>query len=109
LAIGGGAALAARHRWFSSQSPQPAVDFALSLVSRHAVALLQSACELGSLALDKIEIVVRDLTPLLLNPAPELIPIPFDPIPVHGSASCRLDLLRVGSTSPASQSSSDFK
>src|SRR5262245_60377494 len=62
---------------------EPAVDLALGLVLRHAVALLKPAAELHALTLDDVKIIVGELAPLLLNLAPELFPIAFDTIPIH--------------------------
>src|SRR5262249_60091489 len=62
---------------------EPAVDLALGLVLRHAVALLKPAAELRALTLDDVEIVVGQLAPLLLNLAFELFPIAFNSIPIH--------------------------
>ena len=47
---------------------------ALGLVSRHAVELLQLAGELLALALDLREVVVSELSPLLLHLALDLVP-----------------------------------
>src|SRR5262245_38446894 len=62
---------------------EPAVDLALGLVLRHAVALLKPAAELHALTLDDVEIIAGELAPLLLNLAFELFPIAFDTIPIH--------------------------
>jgi hypothetical protein len=62
---------------------EPGVDLAFGFVLGHAIALLESAAELCALALDHVEIVIGELTPLLLNFAFELFPIAFDTIPIH--------------------------
>src|SRR5262249_45732189 len=62
---------------------EPAVDLALGLVLRHAVALLKPAAELHALTLNDVEIIAGELAPLLLNLAFELFPIAFDTIPIH--------------------------
>src|SRR5262249_30734528 len=54
---------------------EPAVDLALGLVLRHAVALLKPAAELHALTLDDVKIIVGEHAPLLLNLAPELFPL----------------------------------
>src|SRR5712691_3668976 len=64
---------------------EPSVDLALGFVLGNAVALLQAAGELGALALDHIEVIVGELSPLLPNLAFELLPVSFNAIPVHRS------------------------
>jgi hypothetical protein len=49
------------------------------------VALLEPAYELGLVALDDVQVVVGQFSPLLSNSAFELLPIAFDPIPIHGA------------------------
>src|SRR5262249_39296579 len=51
---------------------EPAVDLALGLVLRHAVALLKPAAELHALTLNDVKIIAGELAPLLLNLAFEL-------------------------------------
>src|SRR5215213_7489189 len=67
---------------------EPGVDLAFGFVLGHAIALLESATEFCALALDHVEIVIGELTPLLLNFAFELFPIAFDTIPIHRFCSC---------------------
>jgi hypothetical protein len=64
---------------------EPAVDLALGLVLRNAIALLETAGELLALALDHVEVVIGELAPLLLNLAFELLPVSFNAIPIHHS------------------------
>src|SRR5689334_3935567 len=66
----------------------PVIHFLLRLVLRVAVALLQAAFELVLVAGDDVEIVVRQLTPLLLHLAFELLPVSFNTVPVHGCSFC---------------------
>src|SRR3954452_12248189 len=61
----------------------PVVHLALGLVLRDAVTLLDPAYELVALAPHLIELVVRDLAPLLLHLALQLFPVAFDAFPVH--------------------------
>src|SRR6516225_4793952 len=68
---------------------QPAlIDLLARGVARDAVALLHLAGELLAAARDHCEIVVRELSPLLLGSAPELLPITFDAIPIHEYSPC---------------------
>jgi hypothetical protein len=53
------------------------------LVLGEAVALLQLAFALLTAALDHIEIVVGELALFLLGGALELLPVTFDPVPIH--------------------------
>src|SRR4051794_32689927 len=53
------------------------------------VALLDPAFELIAAAIDHVEIIVGQLSPLLLDLAFDLLPVPFDSVPVHlGSPWC---------------------
>src|ERR1043165_1581444 len=74
------------------QSPEPVVHVLADLVLGEAVALLQLAFELVAAALDDVEIVIGELAPLLLRRALELLPVTFNPVPVHRH------LLNVGMT-----------
>src|SRR5262249_8750873 len=49
---------------------EPAVDLALGLVLRHAVALLKPAAELHALTLDDVKIIVGEFAPLLRSTLP---------------------------------------
>ena len=62
---------------------EPVVDFALGFVLGLAVALLDAPGQLLLPALDLVEVVVGQGAPLLLYLALELLPVPFDAIPVH--------------------------
>src|SRR5581483_5505749 len=62
---------------------QPIVDLAFGLILGVAVTLLQTAGELLTLAFDHVEVVARELAPLLLHLALELLPIAFNAVPVH--------------------------
>src|SRR5688572_19412002 len=55
----------------------------LRIVFRYAVALLNLACDSIAFAGDYVELVVRELAPLLFDLPLELLPVSFDPIPVH--------------------------
>src|SRR5437868_15509221 len=63
----------------------PVLDLALCLVLRDAVTLLDPANELVLLAVDQCQIVVRQLTPLLLHFTGDLFPVAFNAIPIHGA------------------------
>jgi hypothetical protein len=41
--------------------------------------------QLDATALDEIKVIIRELAPLLLNLAAELLPIAFDSVPIHES------------------------
>src|SRR3972149_9206361 len=55
----------------------------LGLLLRVAVALLQQADQALGLALDSVEVVVRELAPLLLDEAPQLPPLALQDVLVH--------------------------
>jgi Protein of unknown function (DUF3309) len=61
----------------------PVVHFLPYLIFVVAIALLELTFKLVLLAGDHIEIVIRKLTPLLLDLASDLLPISFNSIPVH--------------------------
>jgi hypothetical protein len=63
----------------------PVLDLTLGLVLSNAVTLLDAANELGLLAVDDRKIIVGQFAPLLLHLAGDLLPVTFDPIPVHVS------------------------
>src|SRR3981081_632336 len=65
------------------QRPEPVVHIPVDLVLGKAVALLQLAFELLAPALDHVEIVVGELAPFFLGGALELLPVTFDPVPIH--------------------------
>jgi hypothetical protein len=52
-----------------------------------SVALLDFALELVASTIDHVEIIVCEFTPLLLNLALQLLPVSFDPIPIHRETS----------------------
>src|ERR1700675_4535809 len=70
---------------------QPVVDVLAHHVFCQAIALLDLAFELVALAVDCGQIVVGELTPLLLDLAFGLLPVSFDAVPVH----CHLHTLLV--------------
>jgi hypothetical protein len=59
------------------------IDLALGLVALVAIALLDFPDQLVSLACQQIQVIVGELAPLLLRPPLELLPIPFNLIPIH--------------------------
>src|ERR1700681_3917213 len=61
----------------------PVVDILLRLVLRNAIAFLDFSFELIALALDLIELVVRELASLLFHFSLHLLPIAFHAIPIH--------------------------
>src|SRR5512132_3795168 len=62
------------------------IDLLFGLVLRDAIRFLQLACELIALAGDRVDLVVGQLAPLFLDLARQLLPVAFNPIPVHCSA-----------------------
>src|SRR5215210_5483175 len=65
------------------QRPEPVVHILVDLILCKAVALLQLAFKLLAAALDHVEIVIGELAPFFLGSSFELLPVPFDPVPVH--------------------------
>src|SRR5215831_19373147 len=61
----------------------PVVDVLARLVLCDAIAFLNLAFELLTLAGDFVEIIVREMAPLLLDLAFELLPVSFNAIPIH--------------------------
>jgi hypothetical protein len=57
------------------------------LILGNAVTLLNLALELIAAASDHIEVVIRELAPLLFDLAFDLLPIAFNPVPVHSISS----------------------
>ena len=58
-------------------------DLLLGLVLGDAMALLKLAQQLVAFASDDVEVIVRQLTPLLFDFSFELQPVPFKAIFVH--------------------------
>src|SRR5690554_4737807 len=63
---------------------QELVEVALGLLAAVAVALLDTADELVVVAFGHRQVVVRELAPLLLDVALELLPVALQNVPVHG-------------------------
>src|SRR5262245_55068532 len=61
----------------------PLVDLPFGLVASDAVAFLNPAHELLGLALDEVQIVIGQHTPLLANLALELIPLSLERVLIH--------------------------
>jgi hypothetical protein len=62
---------------------KPTVDIAARLIFCQSRSLLEPAFQLITLAIDRGQIIIRDLAPLLLDLPPKLFAVTFDPIPVH--------------------------
>jgi hypothetical protein len=71
----------------SIQAARPFIDVALGLIALFAVDLLELAYELFALALDKIPVVVGELSPPLLCLTFELLPLASYAIPIHDRSS----------------------
>ena len=82
-ALAGAFAMRQRASSVSLQRREPIVHVLSDLVLGEAVALLQLAFELLAAALDHIQVVVGELPPFLLRGALELLPVTFDPVPIH--------------------------
>src|SRR5215813_826363 len=64
----------------------PLAHFALGVVFRHSVGLLDGADELIAPAGDDVEFIVADLAPFSLELALHLLPVAFNTVPIHGLA-----------------------
>src|SRR5712691_2636638 len=71
----------------------PRIDLTLRLVLGDAIAFLDAADELVLLAADDGQVVFRQLAPLLLHLAGQLLPVAFDAIPIHDSLLSYADVL----------------
>src|SRR5438105_2960884 len=65
------------------KAANPILDLLLRFILGHAVALLDAAYELVLLPVDHLKVILGELAPLLSDLAGELLPIAFDPVPVH--------------------------
>jgi hypothetical protein len=76
------------HRVFAQALPSlataPVIDVAFNTILFDAIPLLDLAFQLVALAGDLVKIIVSEFTPLLLDLALRLLPVSFDPIPIHG-------------------------
>src|SRR4030095_172716 len=62
---------------------EESLELLLGLVLRVAVPLLQQAGQLVEASLRLVQLVVRELAPLLLHAALDLLPLAFEDVPVH--------------------------
>jgi hypothetical protein len=62
---------------------QPSIDLSISLVAGNAVALLDAPSELITATSCLVEVIVSDISPLLLSLSLELLLVPLDTVPVH--------------------------
>jgi hypothetical protein len=72
----------------SGEASGPVIYLALCLLLGDSISLLNAACQLVTIALDAIKVIVGEVTPLLLGLAFELHPFSLDLIPVHGFLLC---------------------
>jgi hypothetical protein len=70
----------------------PVVDSLAHLVLGQAVALLDLAFQLLATAVDRVEIIVRQLAPLFLHPSLDLLPVSFHAVPIHVFAPFEKDV-----------------
>src|ERR1043165_1882994 len=70
--------------------PHPVVDFALRVLLRPSVALLEATDQLLRVALDSGNVIVGQLAPLLTYAALELCPLALQRVLVHRSLLCAL-------------------
>src|SRR5437016_10114417 len=68
------------------QRLEPVVHILVDLILGKAVTLLQLALQLFATAFDHIEIVVGKFAPFFLGGTLELLPVAFNPVPVHPSS-----------------------
>src|SRR5258708_10319686 len=73
------------------QRPEPVIHVLVDLILGEAVALLQLAFELLAATLDHVEIVVGEFAPLFLCRTLELLPVAFNPVPIHRHLLLRWD------------------
>jgi hypothetical protein len=69
-----------RKRFFEAR------DLALRFILGDSVDFLDATGQRLASAFDDVQVIVRQLAPLLPDFSRKLLPIPFDAIPVHGSA-----------------------
>jgi hypothetical protein len=73
-----------RERLPAGASPSiPSVDLLAGFIPGDSVSLLNCAFELFCPAVDLGQVVVGELSPLLLHGALQLLPVSFDPVPIH--------------------------
>ncbi len=61
----------------------PVIDLLADLILRKAVSLLNLALELIATAINDVEIIICEFSPLFLDLSFGLLPIPLHLIPVH--------------------------
>ena len=69
--------------WMPSLVTKPVVNVLPHLILGVAVAGLDSSFELFAVAVDLGDVVVSELAPLLLHLAGQLLPVPFNAIPIR--------------------------
>lgn len=67
------------------EAAHPGIDLSFGFVLGDAVAFLNAPEQLVLLAADHGHVVVDELALLLLDLARDLLPVAFDPVPVHGA------------------------
>jgi hypothetical protein len=70
----------------------PLIDALFGFIFGDAISLLDLAYQLFASTLDLIEIIVRQISPLLFDLALELFPLTGHLVPVHAGASFRASL-----------------
>jgi hypothetical protein len=68
---------------FQTLASIPGVDSLPGLIPRDSVSLLNDPLESFSAAVDLREVIVGQFSPLLLHGAFHLLPISFNPVPIH--------------------------
>jgi hypothetical protein len=68
-------------------SVEPIIDVLADEIFGQSVTLLDTAFELIATAVDLSEVVIGQLTPLLLDLAFRFFPVAFNPVPIHGALS----------------------
>jgi hypothetical protein len=64
----------------------PIIDFPARLIPSVAISLLDFALELILLAIDYVEIIIREFAPFLFDLAFHLLPASFNAIPIHSGS-----------------------
>jgi hypothetical protein len=64
----------------------PVINLTFGFVTRDAIPFLNPAEELFALAMNSVNIVVGELSPLLADFALQLVPLSFEGVFVHGSS-----------------------
>src|SRR5262245_64278098 len=73
------------------QPTQPVINISPNLILGNSITLLDFAFQLITTAVDRSEVVVSELTPLLFYPTGQLFPASLNTIPIHCSSPLRCE------------------